>query len=205
MNCGHQIEAGSTTGMDGHTTRSATESLVRQIAGDATAQGERRVITMLFADIIGSTAAAETLGPERWSQVMRDVFDRFIAPVERYEGSVARMLGDAILAYFGAPVAHEDDPQRAILAALDMLEATRTLSAELHAEHGIGLNIRIGLNTGLVIVGEVGSEMYSEYAALGDAANIAARMEQTAAPGTIQVAEATYRLTAPPLRFRTCW
>ena len=187
--------------MDGHTTRSATESLVRQIAGDATAQGERRVITMLFADIIGSTAAAETLGPERWSQVMRDVFDRFIAPVERYEGSVARMLGDAILAYFGAPVAHEDDPQRAILAALDMLEATRTLSAELHAEHGIGLNIRIGINTGLVIVGEVGSEMYSEYAALGDAANIAARMEQTAAPGTIQVAEATYRLTAPLFDF----
>ena len=201
MNCGHQIEAGATEGMDGHTTQSATEDLARQIAADATSKGERRTITMLFVDIMGSTAAAEKLGPERWANTMRGAFDRFIAPVERYEGSVARMLGDAILAYFGAPIAHEDDPQRAILAALEIMEATKKLQRELMSEHGVEVNCRIGINTGLVIVGDVGSDMYGEYAALGDAANVAARMEQTAEAGTIQVAEATHRLTGPLFDF----
>lgn len=201
MNCGHQLEAGSTAGMEGHTTRSATDRLAQEIAAAATSMGERRVITMLFVDVIGSTAAAEKLGPERWSAIMRGAFDRFIAPVERYEGSVARMLGDAILAYFGAPVAHEDDPQRAALAALEMMAAVRDVSTEFEAEHGFTLECRIGINTGLVVVGEVGSEMYGEYAALGDAANVAARMEQTAEPGTIQVAEATHRLIEPVFEF----
>lgn len=202
MSCGHEVEAGSTKGMAGHTTHSAAATLSQTIS-DAAAKGERRIITMLFVDVIGSTAAAEKLDPEVWANVMGGAFDRFIQPVERYEGSVARMLGDAILAYFGAPIAHEDDPQRAILAALAIMEATREYSAEIHQRHGVELNCRIGINTGLVVVGEVGSEMYSEYAALGDAANIAARMEQTAQAGAIQVAEATHRLTAPLFDFES--
>ena len=83
--------------------------------------GERRIVTMLFCDIKGSTAAAEQLDPEEWADVMNEAFAHMIAPVYRYEGTVARLMGDAILAFFGAPVAHEDDPQRAVLAGLDIV------------------------------------------------------------------------------------
>ena len=84
--------------------------------------GERRIVTMLFCDVKGSTAAAGKLDPEDWAQIMNGVFEYMIRPVYKYEGTVARLMGDAILAFFGAPVAHEDDPQRAILAGLDIIE-----------------------------------------------------------------------------------
>ena len=203
FNCGHEIEAGSTTGESGKSARQVTDEIADAVTRLGETSGERRTITMLFCDVTGSTAMAEQLDPEAWSSVMREAFDVFIAPVERYGGTVARLLGDAILAYFGAPTAHEDDPERAVLAALDILEASNALALQVHDEHGVDFGVRIGINTGLVVVGDVGSDLYGEYAALGDAANVAARMEHTAEPDTIRVAEATYRLVEPVFDFES--
>jgi len=114
---------------------------------------------------------------------------------------VARLMGDAILAFFGAPAAHEDDPQRAILAGLDIIQNIKPFREQLRHEKDLDFNVRVGINTGLVVVGEVGSEIAGEYTAMGDAVNVAARMEQTAAPGTVQIAHDTYSLVAPLFEF----
>lgn len=159
-----------------------------------TMAGERRTITMLFADVQGSTAAAEQLDPEEWAEVVNGAFERLIRPVYRYEGTLARLMGDAILAFFGAPIAHEDDPERAVMAGLEMLKAAKPYAREVEARWGVDFDLRVGINTGLVVVGEVGSDLRVEYTALGDAVNVAARMEQTAAPGTLQISGATHRL-----------
>jgi class 3 adenylate cyclase len=150
--------------------------------------GERRVVTMLFCDVKGSTAAAEKLDPEEWSEIINTAFEHMIRPVYTYEGTVARLMGDGILAFFGAPLAHEDDPQRAVLAGLDIVTAIVPYRERIKQEWGIELDVRVGINTGLVVVGAVGSDLRMEYTALGDAINLAARMEQTAAPGTVQIA-----------------
>ncbi|HYY07212.1 MAG TPA: adenylate/guanylate cyclase domain-containing protein [Actinomycetota bacterium] len=157
---------------------------------------ERRIVTMLFCDVRGSTAMAETLDPEEWTDLMNAAYEQLIAPVYRYEGTVARLMGDAILAFFGAPTAHEDDPQRAVKAGLEIVEGIGPLRARLADERGLDLNIRVGINTGPVVVGDVGSELRQEYSAMGDAVNVAARMEQTADPGTVRITEDTYRLVA---------
>ncbi len=159
--------------------------------------GERRVITMLFCDVKGSTALAEQLDPEDWADVMNEVFEYLIAPVYQYEGLVARLMGDAILAFFGAPIAHEDDPQRAVLAGLGIVEGIQTYRERVKRERGLDFNVRVGINTGLAVVGEVGSDLRVEYTAMGDAVNLAARMEQTAQPGTVQISGNTYKLIAP--------
>jgi class 3 adenylate cyclase/tetratricopeptide (TPR) repeat protein len=201
FNCGFEIEPGATTGETGKSALQITDEIAEAVTRLGETSGERRTITMLFCDVTGSTAAAEQLDPEAWSSVMREAFDAFIAPVERYEGTVARLLGDAILAYFGAPTAHEDDPERAVLAALDILEASNAMAGRIGDDQGIEFGVRIGINTGLVVVGDVGSDLFGEYAALGDAANVAARMEHTAEPNTIQIAEATHRLVEPVFEF----
>ena len=156
--------------------------------------GERRTVTMLFADLQGSTAAAEQLDPEEWAEIVNGAFGHLIAPVYRYEGTLARLQGDAILAFFGAPIAHEDDPARAVRAGLDIIEDIEPYSAEIEEQYGIPIAVRVGINTGLVVVGEVGSDLRVEYTALGDAINVAARMEQTAEPGTVRVTADTLSL-----------
>ena len=159
-------------------------------------EGERRVVTMLFCDVKGSTAMAETLDPEEWAEIMNGAFERLIAPIYRYEGTLARLMGDAIFAFFGAPIAHEDDPQRAVAAGLDIVGGISSYRAEVAAERGLDLDVRVGINTGEVVVGQVGSDLRLEYSAMGDAVNVAARMEQTAEPGTVQVTDVTQRLVA---------
>jgi class 3 adenylate cyclase len=163
--------------------------------------GERRVVTMMFCDVKGSTAAAEQLDPEEWSEIINGAFEHMIRPVYTYEGTVARLMGDGILAFFGAPLAHEDDPQRAVLAGLDILSEISPYREQIKNSWGIDLNVRVGINTGLVVVGSVGSDLSMEYTALGDAINLAARMEDTAQPGTIQIAEDTYKLVAKLFEF----
>lgn len=166
-------------------------------------EGERRVVTMLFCDVKGSTAAASQMDPEEWADVINGAFEHMIAPVYRYEGTVARLMGDGLLAFFGAPIAHEDDPQRAILAGLGIVEAIQGYRGEVQRRWGFDLDVRVGVNTGLVVVGAVGSDLRMEYTALGDAINLAARMEQTARPGTVQIAETTHKLVAPLFDFET--
>jgi class 3 adenylate cyclase len=162
-----------------------------------TSQGERRIITALFCDVVQSTALAEGLDPEDWREIMNRAFPILTAPIERYEGTVARFMGDAFLAFFGAPTAHEDDPQRAVFAALEILNDLKPFAAQIKTQYGLGFAVRVGINTGPVVVGDVGSQRVTEYTAMGDAVNLAARMEQTAQPGTIQIAEETHRLVAP--------
>src|SRR3990170_2237721 len=163
--------------------------------------GERRVVTMLFCDVKGSTAAADQLDPEEWSEIINGAFEQMITPVYKYEGTVARLMGDGILAFFGAPIAHEDDPQRAVLAGMDIVAGIKPYREQIKKDHKIAFDVRVGINTGLVVVGAVGSDLRMEYTALGDAINLAARMEQTAKPGTVQIAHDTYKLVKPLFDF----
>jgi ABC-type oligopeptide transport system substrate-binding subunit/class 3 adenylate cyclase/tetratricopeptide (TPR) repeat protein len=166
----------------------------RLLATRGQVQAERRMVTILFSDVKGSTAMAEDLDPEDVMEIMEGAFDVLIEPVYRYEGTLARLMGDAVLAFFGAPIAHEDDPERACRAALEIVEGAKGYAAKLEQERGIGgFNVRVGINTGLVVVGEVGSDVRVEYSAMGDAINLAARMEQNAPPGGILITHDTYR------------
>jgi class 3 adenylate cyclase/tetratricopeptide (TPR) repeat protein len=164
-------------------------------------EGERRVVTILFCDLKGSTLAASQLDPEEWAEIINGAFGPMIDPVYHYEGTVARLQGDGLLAFFGAPISHEDDPQRAILAGLEIVRAVHDYGQEVKRRLGIELDVRAGINTGLVVVGAVGSDLRMEYTALGNAINLASGMEQAAQPGTVLVAEATYKLTAPLFDF----
>lgn len=154
--------------------------------------GERRIVTVLFCDLKGSTALAESLDPEVWAELVDGAFRALRGPIERYEGTVARVMGDAILAYFGAPVAHEDDPQRAILAAFEMRRELAEYQASLPAARSADLAVRVGINTGLAVVGDSGGQGI-EYTALGDAVNVAARLQAAAPIGGVVVGAATER------------
>jgi class 3 adenylate cyclase len=159
--------------------------------------GERRIVTALFADVVGSTALAEQLDPEVWTVIMNRAFELLVPVIFRYEGTIARLMGDALLAFFGAPVAHEDDPIRAVYAGLDLIGVARDYSEELRNRFRDRFMIRVGLNTGEVVTGEVGSNLVYEYTAMGDAINLAARMQSIADPMTIRITENTYRVVAP--------
>ncbi len=164
---------------------------------------ERRIVTVLFCDVKGSTSMAEKLDPEEWTEVMNGAFEYLIEPVYRYEGTVVRLLGDAILAFFGAPVTHEDDSQRAVLAGLGIVEGIRTYRELVKRKRGLDFNVRVGINTGLVVVGEIGSDLRAEYTVMGDGVNLAARMEQTAQPGSVQISGYTHKLIAPLFEFES--
>ncbi len=155
---------------------------------------ERKLITVLFADVVDSTAIAEEMDPEDWSVTMNHTFDLMAEAVQKYEGTVAQFLGDGILAFFGAPVAHEDDPQRAVWAALQIQDSVAELASDLLRTDQIQLRIRVGINTGPVIVGTVGSLESGTYSAMGDTLNTASRVQSAAEPSSVSVTESTYRL-----------
>ena len=195
-NCGQSLSelAPGDDATHSRLTAAAPAPLVSKMRA-ARITGERKPVTALFADIVGSTAIAEQIDPEDWTAILNEAFDLMSRAVYRYEGTIAQLQGDAILAFFGAPVAHEDDPERAIFAALDMLEATDEFAGQLRATRGIDFRIRAGINSGPVMVGNVGSDLRYEYTALGDAVNVAARMQTAAEPGTVLITEMTRRLT----------
>src|SRR5690349_21215141 len=157
------------------------------------ATSERRPLTILFADIAGSTTIAEKLDPEDWTVLVQRAFDRLNTIASRYGGTIARLMGDGVLAFFGAPVAHEDDPERAVRCGLDMVQAIETLGAAHHVPGARDLKVRVGINTGHVVVGVVGTDTAHEYTAMGDAVNVAARMQGHARPGSVLVTAATHR------------
>src|SRR3989475_11732246 len=131
-----------------------------------TGASERRPITVLFADIAGSTAIAERMDPEDWTALVGEAFKRMTSTIERYDGTIARLMGDGVLAFFGAPVAHEDDPERAVRCGLDMARSIDELGAAQRATGASDLRVRVGINTGPVVVGIVGSETANEYTAM---------------------------------------
>ncbi|HEY8759093.1 MAG TPA: adenylate/guanylate cyclase domain-containing protein [Candidatus Limnocylindria bacterium] len=161
------------------------------------ATSERRPLTILFADIAGSTTIAEKLDPEDWTVLVQQAFDRLNTIASRYGGTVARLMGDGVLVFFGAPVAHEDDPERAVRCGLDMVREIEGLGGPTHAAHSVPLQVRVGINTGPVVVGMVGSDVAREYTAMGDAVNIAARMQASAPPGGVMITAATHKFIAP--------
>jgi class 3 adenylate cyclase len=175
-------------------TAAAPAPLVEKMRA-ARITGERKPVTALFADVVGSTTILETMDPEDWTALINEAFDLMSAAVYRYEGTIAQLQGDALLAFFGAPVAHEDDPERAVHAALDMIAATEEFARQLRATRGVEFRIRAGINTGPVVVGNVGSDLRYEYTALGDAVNVAARLQASADPGTVLITAGTHRLT----------
>jgi class 3 adenylate cyclase/tetratricopeptide (TPR) repeat protein len=170
------------------------DDLARKIRDAQSLPGERKQVTVLFCDLAGSTAVAGGLDPE----VYREVLDQYVAlamhEVYRFEGIVNQISGDGFMALFGAPVAHEDAPQRAVLAALAIRDALAHFNQQLQRERGVALPARIGLNTGPVVVGTVGNDLKMDYTAIGDTTNLAARLEQMAQPGTILISEVTARL-----------
>ena len=159
-------------------------------------EGERKLVTVLFADITGYTSLSEQLGEEALFTLMDDLYELFIHEVHRYEGTINELTGDGIVAFFGAPLAVEQAPQRAVRAALALQDAVAQFSARLERERGTRLQVRVGINTGPVVVGTVGNNLRMDYKAVGNTVNLAARMEQTAAPGTVQITAQTYRLVA---------
>jgi len=163
--------------------------------------GERKPVTALFADVVGSTSLAERMDPEDWTQMMNQVFELMSQAVFRYEGTIAQLQGDAMLAFFGAPIAHEDDPERAVRAALDMVTAADEFARQLKAAQGTDFRIRAGINSGPVVVGNVGNDLRYEYTALGDAVNVAARAQAAAEPGTVLITAATQRFVAATFEF----
>jgi class 3 adenylate cyclase len=137
---------------------------------------EFKLVTILFADVVGSTDLTGRLGAERAHVVLDRCLQRASASVEEYGGTVARLMGDGILAFFGAPQAHEDDPERAGLAALQMISAIQEYGTELGEE----LHLRIGINTGRAVLGEMGGESMSEYTAMGKPVVLAERLQSAA-------------------------
>jgi ABC-type transport system substrate-binding protein/class 3 adenylate cyclase len=159
---------------------------------------ERRVVTAMFADLVGSTALAERLDPEDAKVIVNDAVTRAIAAVEAFGGTVKDLAGDGVLSLFGAPTAHEDDAERAVRAALRVIEEISAYADEVERAFGVsGFGVRVGVDTGPVVVGQIGAGSRVEYGALGDAVNTAARLQALAEPGTVLVGEETHRRVAP--------
>jgi len=160
-------------------------------------EGERRNVTVLFADLQGFTTLSEKMDPERVYDLLDQCMHGFADEIHRYEGTIDKFIGDGVMALFGAPLAHENDPERAVRAALGMLEFLRTFNRKLEREHGISLHVRIGLNAGPVIAGTVGSDLRMQYTVIGDTVNLASRLEEQATPDSILVSESVRSATAP--------
>ncbi|HEY7491652.1 MAG TPA: adenylate/guanylate cyclase domain-containing protein, partial [Candidatus Tectomicrobia bacterium] len=151
---------------------------------------ERRQLTVLFCDLVDSTRLASQLDPEDLREVVRAYQDACAKVIARYEGHIAQYLGDGLLVYFGYPLAHEDDAQRAVRAGLGIVEAVGQLTLRLAQERGVHLAVRLGIHTGRVVVGDVGGGTRQEQLALGETPNLAARLQGIAAPDTLVISAA---------------
>jgi class 3 adenylate cyclase/tetratricopeptide (TPR) repeat protein len=157
-------------------------------------EGERKQVTVLFADIKGSLELLSDRDPEEARKLLDPVLERMMEAVHRYEGTVNQVMGDGIMALFGAPLAHEDHAVRACYAALAMQQAIHRYTAEVRRNHGIEVQIRVGLNSGEVVVRAIGSDLRMDYSAVGQTTHLAARMEQLATPGSTRLTAETLRL-----------
>ena len=157
-------------------------------------EAERRQLTVLFCDLVDSTRLASQLDPEDLRAVVRAYQEACAKVIARFEGHIAQYLGDGLLVYFGYPLAHEDDAQRAVRAGLGMVEALGQLNIRLQQDRGVELAVRLGIHTGLVVVGEVGGGARQEQLALGETPNLAARLQGIAAPNTVVISAATLQL-----------
>src|SRR5262249_17029872 len=157
-------------------------------------EGERKQVTVLFADLKGSMELLAESDPEEARQLLDPVLERMMAAVHQYEGTVNQVMGDGIMALFVAPIAHEEHALRACYAALAMQEALRAYAAQAYQTHQVEIQIRVGLNSGEVVVRAIGNDLHMDYSAIGQTTHLAARMEQLARPGSILLTMETLRL-----------
>jgi class 3 adenylate cyclase len=164
------------------------------LTSKAAIEGERKQVTVLFADLKGSMELLADRDPEEARQLLDPVLEHMMAAVHRYEGTVNQVMGDGIMALFGAPIAHKDHAVRACYAALAMQASIKQYAAEVQRTRGIPLHIRVGLNSGEVVVRSIGSDLHMDYTAVGQTTHLAARMEQMAMPGSILITADVLRL-----------
>ncbi|HKC10385.1 MAG TPA: adenylate/guanylate cyclase domain-containing protein, partial [Methylomirabilota bacterium] len=164
------------------------------LASQSALRGERKLVTVLFADVVRSMELAERVDPEEWHRLLDRLFRILAGGVHRYEGTINQYTGDGIMALFGAPIAHEDHAQRACAAALDLARELGALAEDVRRESGLEFAVRMGLNSGEVVVGRIGDDLRMDYTAQGHVVGLAARMQQLAPPGGITVTEQTARL-----------
>ena len=202
--CGHPLEVAAApvaattfASPQAYTPKHLAEKI---LTSRSALEGERKQVTVLFCDIVDSSRLAERLEPEAMHEVMDRALRLMAEAVHRYEGTVNQFLGDGLMALFGAPVAIEDHALRAVQAALAIRETLSGYSEQLKRERGVELQLRLGLNTGLVVVGRIGDDLRMDYTAVGDTTHLASRVQALAEPGTILVAEATHRLVADYVR-----
>src|SRR5919109_502611 len=157
-------------------------------------EGERKQVTVLFADLKGSMELLADRDPEEARHILDPVLERLMTAVHRYEGTVNQVMGDGIMALFGAPLAHEDHAVRACYAALAMQAALRRYSDEVRRTQGLAVHFRVGLNSGEVVVRAIDNDLHMDYSAIGQMVHLAARMEQLATPGSVLLTPATVRL-----------
>ena len=193
--CGRPLQSGSaaprTTSPEFYTPKHLAEKI---LASRSAVEGERKQVTVLFADLKGSLELLADRDPEDARKLLDPVLDRMMEAVHRYEGTVNQVMGDGIMALFGAPVAHEDHAVRACYAAIDMQAAMRRHAEEVRRSHGVSLEIRVGLNSGEVVVRAIGSDLRMDYTAVGQTTHLAARMEQLATGGRTLLTADTLRL-----------
>ncbi len=170
------------------------------LTSKAALEGERKQVTVLFCDIVDSSRLAECLDPEAMHEIMDRALRLMAEAVHRYEGTVNQFLGDGMMALFGAPVALEDHAFRGVQAALAIQETLCGYSEQLKQDRGVELQLRLGLNTGLVVVGRIGDDLRMDYTAVGDTTHLASRVQGLAQPGTILISEATHRLVEGYIR-----
>ena len=173
---------------DSYTPRHLAEKI---LTSKAALEGERKQVTVLFADLKGSMELLADRDPEEARTILDPVLTLMMEAVHRYEGTVNQVMGDGIMALFGAPLAHEDHAVRACYAALRMQDGVRHYSDELRRAQGLEVQIRVGLNSGDVVVRSIGSDLRMDYTAVGQTTHLAARMEQLAAPGSIRLTAGT--------------
>ncbi|MBI1735621.1 MAG: AAA family ATPase [Candidatus Rokubacteria bacterium] len=179
--------------LGGYTPRHLAEKI---LTSRAALEGERKLVTVLFADCAGFTELSTRLDPEDLHGVMDGCFQHLAEAVHRYEGTVNQFTGDGVMALFGAPIAHEDHAVRAVAAALMIQQAARGYGETLRRERGLGFAMRIGLNTGPVVVGRIGDDLRMDYTAQGETVNLAARLQTAAEPGGVLISDATHRLVS---------
>jgi class 3 adenylate cyclase len=150
-------------------------------------EGERKLVTVLFADVASYTSLSEHLDPEEVHQIMDGCFQILMDQIHRYEGTINQFTGDGVMALFGAPLSHEDHAQRACHAALSIKKALADYQERLNRQYGIDFQMRIGLNSGPVVVGKIGDDLRMDYTAIGDTTNLASRMQSLVSPGIILV------------------
>src|SRR5678815_139979 len=192
--CAHPVAAGAAAPPRSPETYTPKHLAERILTSKAALEGERKQVTVLFADLKGSMELLADRDPEEARKLLDPILERMMDAVHRYEGTVNQVMGDGIMALFGAPLAHEDHAVRACYAALRMQELVSRYAEEARHAHGANVQIRVGLNSGEVVVRSIGSDLHMDYTAVGQTTHLAGRMEQLASPGSILLTASTLEL-----------